>query len=99
MHFLYDVSKYISAKSVEGHHYKRVVLQRAILEEKGLPLESYFTMHPVYYELKAGLEQVVHAAGLQPRAAGAVHRTPMHINAGNGVVFVSRRGGVFPRGF
>jgi radical SAM protein len=99
MHFLYDVSKYISAKSVEGHHYKRVVLQRAILEEKGLPLEYYFMLHPVYYELKAGLEQVVHNAGLQPRAPGAVHRTPMHINAGNGFVFVSRRGDVFPSGF
>ena len=99
MHFLYDVSKYISAKPVEGHHYKRVVLQRAILEEKGLPPEDYFTLHPVYYELRAGLDEVARHAGLRPRAAGAVHRTPMHINAGNGFVFVSRRGEVFPSGF
>lgn len=99
MHFLYDVSKYISAKPVEGHHYKRVVLQRAILEEKGLPLEHYFELHPVYYELHAGLQQVVQAAGLQPRAPGSIHRTPMHVNAGNGFVFVSRRGDVFPSGF
>jgi radical SAM protein len=99
MHFLFDVSKYISAKPVEGHHYKRVVLQRAILEEKGLPAEDYFCLHPVYYELRNGLEAVVAAAGLQPRAAGTLHRTPMHINAGNGFVFVSRRGEVFPSGF
>ncbi len=99
MHFLYDVSKYISAKTVEGHHYKRVVLQRAILEEKGLPLESYFVLHPIYYDLRAGLQQVVQSAGLQPRAIGGIHRTPMHINAGNGFVFVSRRGDVFPSGF
>ena len=99
MHFLYDVSKYISAKPVEGHHYKRVVLQRAILEVKGLPLEDYFTLDPAYYELKAGLQEVVQRAGLQPRAAGVIHRTPMHINAGNGFVFVSRRGEVFPSGF
>ena len=99
MHFLYDVSKYISAKPVEGHHYKRVVLQRAILEEKGIPLEDHFTLDPAYYELKAGLQEVVRQAGLQPRAAGTIHRTPMHINAGNGFVFVSRRGDVFPSGF
>jgi len=98
MHFLYDASKYISAKTTEGHHYKRVVLQRAILEEKGVALEDYLPLHPVYNELKAGLDQVVREAGLQPRATG-IHRTPMHINAGNGFVFISRRGDVFPSGF
>jgi radical SAM protein len=98
MHFLYDVSKYISAKTTEGHHYKRVVLQRTILEEKGLPLEDYLPLHPVYYELKNGLDKIVREAGLQPRGSG-VYRTPMHINAGSGFVFVSRRGDVFPSGF
>jgi radical SAM protein len=98
MHFLYDVSKYISAKTTEGHHYKRVVLQRAILEEKGIDLADYLPLHPIYHELKAGLDQVVHQAGLQPRQTG-LHRTPMHINAGNGFVFISRRGDVFPSGF
>lgn len=98
MHFLYDVSKYVSAKTTEGHHYKRVVLQRAILEEKGLPPEAFFNLHPVYYVLKEELEHIVRQAGLQPRARG-IHRTPMHINAGNGFVFISRRGEVFPSGF
>jgi radical SAM protein len=98
MHFLYDVSKYISAKTTEGHHYKRVVLQRAILEEKEVPLEDYLTLHPVYYELKARLDQVVREVGLQPRENG-IYRTPMHINAGSGFVFISRRGDVFPSGF
>lgn len=98
MHFLYDVSKYISAKTTEGHHYKRVVLQRTILEQKRVRLEDYIPLHPVYYELKAGLDRVVCEAGLHPRETG-IHRTPMHINAGNGFVFVSRRGDVFPSGF
>jgi radical SAM protein len=98
MHFLYDVSKYISAKTTEGHHYKRVVLQRTILEEKGVSLEDYLPQHPIYYELKAGLDQIVREAGLEPRGTG-IHRTPMHINAGNGFVFISRRGDVFPSGF
>ncbi len=98
MHFLYDVSKYISAKTTEGHHYKRVVLQRTILEEKGVPLEDYLPLHPVYYELKSELDRIVDQVGLQPRGTG-IHRTPMHINAGNGFVFISRRGDVFPSGF
>jgi radical SAM protein with 4Fe4S-binding SPASM domain len=97
MHFLYDCSKYASAKTTEGHHYKRVVLQRAILEEKGLPLESYFKLDPVYDRLKSGLASVVAERNLTPKEN--IIRTPMHINAGNGFVFVSRRGDVFPSGF
>jgi radical SAM protein len=97
MHFLYDCSKYISAKTTEGHHYKRVVLQRTILDEKGLDMADYFDLHPIYYQLREGLEQVVAEKGLTPR--DMIRRTPMHINAGNGFVFISRRGEVFPSGF
>lgn len=97
MHFLYDCSKYISAKTTEGHHYKRVVIQRSILDEKGLKVEDYFDLHPIYFQLRAGLEQIVAGHGLQPRET--IFRTPMHINAGNGFVFISRRGEVFPSGF
>ena len=98
MHFLYDVSKYISAKPTEGHHYKRIVLQRTIMEEKGVPPENLLSLPPTYYVLKQGLDEVVRKAGLKPREVG-IHRTPMHINAANGFVFVSCRGEVFPSGF
>ena len=98
MHFLYDVSKYISAKPTEGHHYKRIVLQRVILEEKGLPVEQYIQLHPAYFVLKQDLDRVVYECGLQPRQTG-IRRTPMHINAANGFVFISVRGEVFPSGF
>lgn len=98
MHFLYDVSKYISAKATEGHHYKRIVLQRAILEEKGLRAGDYFDLHPSYYVLKHDLDRIISELALVPREVG-IHRTPMHINAGNGFVFVSHRGDVFPSGF
>jgi radical SAM protein len=97
MHFLYDCSKYISAKTTEGHHYKRVVLQRSILDEKGLAVEDYFDLHPVYFQLREGLRQVVAEKGLVQKEN--IIRTPMHINAGNGFVFISRRGDVFPSGF
>ena len=97
MHFLYDCSKYISAKTTEGHHYKRVVLQRSILDEKGLRVEDYFDLHPVYFQLRSELNKIVAEHGVQPKKT--IHRTPMHINAGNGFVFISRRGEVFPSGF
>lgn len=97
MHFLYDCSKYVSAKTTEGHHYKRVVLQRAILDQKGLAVEDYFNLHPIYYELRAGLQKIVDEHNVQPRET--IMRTPMHINAGNGFVFITRRGDVFPSGF
>jgi radical SAM protein len=97
MHFLYDCSKYISAKTTEGHHYKRVVLQRSILDEKGLAVEDYFDLHPVYFQLREGLRRIVAEKGLVQKEN--IIRTPMHINAGNGFVFISRRGDVFPSGF
>ncbi|MDM8530542.1 TIGR04053 family radical SAM/SPASM domain-containing protein [Anaerolineales bacterium HSG25] len=97
MHFLYDCSKYVSAKTTEGHHYKRVVLQRAILDEKGLDMEDYFNLHPVYYQLHDKMLEIVTQKGVTRREH--IFRTPMHINAGNGFVFISRRGDVFPSGF
>jgi len=97
MHFLYDCSKYASAKTTEGHHYKRVVLQRAIIEEKKLAAKEYFNFDPVYDRLKNSLEAIVAERNLTPKET--IVRTPMHINAGNGFVFVSRRGEVFPSGF
>ncbi len=97
MHFLYDCSKYISVKTTEGHHFKRVVLQRAILDEKGLDLTDYFDLHPVYFQLQEALGKIVAENKLQPKET--IRRTPLHINAGNGFVFISRRGDVFPSGF
>jgi radical SAM protein len=93
----YEAVKYISAKTTEGHHYKRVVLQRSILDEKGLNVEDYFDLHPVYFQLRDAMRRIVAEKELQPRAT--IRRTPMHINAGNGFVFISRRGDVFPSGF
>ena len=97
MHFLYDVSKYIPAKTTEGHHYKRVVIQRTILEEKGLPMGDFFQLPPVYRRLTAELDALVAERGLTARPA--IRRTPMHINSGNGFVFISHLGEVFPSGF
>ncbi|MFQ5767563.1 MAG: TIGR04053 family radical SAM/SPASM domain-containing protein [Acidobacteriota bacterium] len=97
LHFLYDVSKYISAKTTEGHHYKRVVVQRSILDEEGRSAEEAMDLNPIYDRLKGELLSIVKARRLTPRPA--VLRTPMHINSGDGLVFISRTGEVFPSGF
>jgi radical SAM protein with 4Fe4S-binding SPASM domain len=98
MNFLYDASHFISAKPTEGHHYKRVVLQRTILENKGFDWKEYMPQHPIYEELTMMLSNVIREEGLT-QTTGDLHRTPMHINAANGFVFISQRGEVFPSGF
>ncbi|MCA9795442.1 MAG: TIGR04053 family radical SAM/SPASM domain-containing protein [Candidatus Eremiobacteraeota bacterium] len=89
MHFLVDANRYLSVKTTEGHHFKRVVLQRAAGEA---PPD-----HPLYHRLKAELEQLVQKRGLVSKVD--IRRTPMNINAANGFVFISHLGEVFPSGF
>jgi len=95
MNFLYDCSKYIGVKTTEGHHYKRVVLQRTVLEMQGQPHREILALNETYDRLSARLELV--AAGLQKR--DHMRRTPMHVNSAQGFVFISRRGEVFPSGY
>lgn len=95
MHFLVDANRYLSVKTTEGHHFKRVVLERAILEDRWV--EKRASLHPLYEKLSAQLQEVVEQRNLVSKVA--VRRTPMNINAANGFVFVSHLGDVFPSGF
>ncbi len=98
LNFLYDASKYISLKTTEGHHYKRVVLQRTALEARGLAPEPYMALNGTYDRLMAGLRTVT--AGTEPPAhPDRIRRAPMHVNSGEGFVFISLRGEVFPSGY
>lgn len=89
MHFLVDACRFIGVKTTEGHHFKRVVIQRALSDE-----EPVFAL---YRELKDQLDRVVRRLGVEPQVR--VKRPPMNINSGNGFVFVSHLGEVFPSGF
>ncbi len=91
LHFLYDVGAALPVKTTEGHHYKRVVLQRTILERRGIAPQSVLPMGPAYQALRAAL-------GPWP-AAGSGRRSPMDVNAGRGFVFISHTGTVHPSGF
>lgn len=97
MHFLADVSECIPLKTTEGHHYKRVVAMRSVLHELGLSPENALELSPLYHELRRQWSHRREADGIVPRAAG--RRQPMHINSGQGFVFVNHLGHVFPSGF
>jgi radical SAM protein with 4Fe4S-binding SPASM domain len=99
MHWLYDASKLMGVKTTEGHHYKRVVLQRSLLDQKGLDPVEALGLGETYRRLLADFEQVADFSNARLVEEDRTRRPPMHVNAGNGFVFISRRGEVYPSGF
>ena len=97
MNFLYDASKYIGIKTTEGHHFKRVVLQRAALEMAGQPIEPYMHLNGTYQRLMEGLHEV--SAGYDKLPSDRIRRTPMHVSSGDGFMFISMNGEVYPSGY
>lgn len=97
--WLYDASKLISVKTTEGHHYKRVVLQRTLLDRLGVDPVPVMGLGDTYRQLKAAFDEVADFGNARYAEEDRMRRPPMHINAGNGFVFISRRGEVFPSGF
>lgn len=94
LHALYDLGEHVPVKTTEAHHFRRVCLQRAALEARGLDPRQVLGLGPLYDRLRAGFDE----RGLSgsPRRA---RRPPMRVSAGNGFVFVSHRGAVHPSGF
>jgi AdoMet-dependent heme synthase len=91
MNFVYDVGMAMPAKTTEGHHYKRVVVQRTVLQRLGVAPEQVLKLGPTYRRLCAELGPIP--------ARDTTRRTPMDVNAGRGFVFVSHTGTVHPSGF
>ncbi len=92
LNFVYDAGEYISAKTTEAHHYRRVTLQRLALEQQGEDAVAVLGLGSRYRTLRTELDSLA----LPPRRA---RRPPMQINAGSGFVFVSHTGEVYPSGF
>ncbi len=91
MHFLYDCGAVMATKTTEGHHFRRVALQRTILARRG--------EEPVTGELYASLVARARELGVFDGAQRAVRRPPMDVGSGRGFVFVSHTGEVHPSGF
>ncbi|MBI3649138.1 MAG: TIGR04053 family radical SAM/SPASM domain-containing protein [Actinobacteria bacterium] len=96
LNFLYDANKVVSVKATEGHHFRRVVIQRRILEERGMAPEEVLSLGPTYRLLRAELEAIV---GPETERPSAIRRAPLDVASGRGFVFVSHVGDVFPSGF
>jgi len=99
MNWLYDAGKLMSVKTTEGHHYKRIVIQRTILDELGVDPGPVMGLGETYKRLRADFERIADTSNARYVEEDRMRRSPMHINAGNGFVFISRRGEVFPSGF
>lgn len=97
MHFLAEVAQCIPLKTTEGHHYKRVLVMRGVLRELDLSPAKALRLPPLYQELRQLWQERCRTDGIEPRTAA--RRQPMHINSGQGFVFVSHLGHVFPSGF
>lgn len=97
LHFLYDAEKVVPLKTTEAPHFRRVVIQRRILEERGEPAAAALGLGPTYQRLRVGLEGAV--PGFDFDAPARLRRPPLDINAGRGFLFVSHDGSVTPSGF
>lgn len=96
LHFLVDVADYIPIKTTEGHHYKRILVMRRVLQEMDKPV-STLNLPPLYAKLSQAWRERVQKDGIVPRSAA--RRSPMHINSAQGFIFISHLGLVFPSGF
>jgi radical SAM protein len=94
LNWLYDLGAVLPTKTTEGHHFRRVVLERQILAGHGLDHVSALGLGELYYRLHARTAELGLLDGETRR-----RRPPMDVNAGRGFVFVSHVGTVHPSGF
>lgn len=97
LHFLYDADKVVPLKTTEAHHFRRVVIQRRILEQRGVRPEAALPLGPTYRRLRARLAERLPDVAVDGPAP--MRRVPLDVNAGRGFVFISHVGTVHPSGF
>jgi radical SAM protein len=85
--WLYNLSKRVpfDIKTTAAQHYRRVVIQQKLREQKGLSDEDH-----IFYEDALTMGDTGKIDGLG--------RAPKGVNDGNGFVFISHTGDVFPSG-
>ena len=92
----YDMGHAVPVKTTEGHHFRRVNLQRWVLDQRGADRDEVRrVMHlgPLYDELTARIAELGLDHGERRR------RPPINISSGYGFAFVSHVGDVTPSGF
>lgn len=91
LHFLYDCGSVMATKTTEGHHFRRIALQRTVLDARG----ERPALGPLYGRLTARATEL----GVFDGEHRAVRRPPMDVSSGRGFVFISHTGEVHPSGF
>ncbi|UXY25546.1 TIGR04053 family radical SAM/SPASM domain-containing protein [Streptomyces sp. HUAS TT20] len=94
LNFVYDVGLTVPAKTTEAHHFRRVALQRRILEDAGDDHVAVLGLGDLYEQLRKRVAEL----GLDAPER-RTRRPPLDVNAGRGFVFVSHHGTVHPSGF
>lgn len=89
----YDMGETIPVKTTEGHHFRRVNIQRHVLAEAGVDHVEAMKLGPLYHQLRDDIE----ARGLLD--GGRRRRPPINVSSGNGFVFINHIGKVAPSGF
>lgn len=92
----YDMGEAVPAKTTEGHHFRRVSLQRYVLDQRGATqdeIEEVMHLGPLYRQLRERIVELGLDHGARRR------RPPITVSSGNGFVFVSHVGDVTPSGF
>jgi len=92
LNFLHDVGRTVPVRTTEGHHFRRVAIQRRVLEQVGADPVAVLGLGGLYGDLTR--EWV----GRAPESR-AGRRAPLNVSAGSGFVFVSHHGTVHPSGF
>ncbi|WP_345039830.1 TIGR04053 family radical SAM/SPASM domain-containing protein [Georgenia daeguensis] len=94
LNFFYDIGHAVPVKTTEGHHFRRVALQRAALARRGVGHEEAMDLGPLYRSLRVRGARL----GLLD-ATDRERRAPINVSSANGFVFVSHLGTVHPSGF
>ncbi|MEU7002343.1 TIGR04053 family radical SAM/SPASM domain-containing protein [Nonomuraea sp. NPDC046570] len=93
LNFLYDIGSTIPVKTTEAHHFRRVALQRHVLETRGVDHVEALGLGALYRALRRRAER---SGLIRP---SRTRRPPIDVNSGRGLVFVSHTGEVSPSGF
>ncbi|MCB0918827.1 MAG: TIGR04053 family radical SAM/SPASM domain-containing protein [Actinobacteria bacterium] len=88
LHFAYDLDTILSTKATEAPAFRRVCQQRQ--RNPGAPPRN---TGPTYRLLTERRRQLL------PETSETLRRPPLPVNAGNGFIFISHTGEVYPSGF
>jgi len=97
LNLLYDIRRFLRVTTNASRHFRRVTLQRMVLEAWNLPVEYHLRLNATYRQLKARLFAVTWERG-RPPPTGYIQHTPPPNYVPGSCLFVAHQGDVFPDG-